>query len=152
MRVGRWTTGVTREALQPCLRAICYRQKSDRDERQNLETRPGRDDYPLCASLPGGEGIILRGDRWTTGVTREALQPHLGAICYRQKSDRGARQLSLKTRPGRDGYLLCAPLPGGQGIILRGGRWTTGVTREALQPHLRAINYRQKSDRGARQA
>ena len=59
---------------------------------------------------------------------------------------------SLETPPGRDRYLLCAPLPGGQGRISRGGRWMTGVTRETLQPHLRAIRYRQKGDRGARQA
>ena len=47
---------------------------------------------PLFAPLPSRQRIILRGDQWTTGVTREAIQPHLRAIYYRRKSDRGARQ------------------------------------------------------------
>ena len=57
----------------------------------SLGTRPNRDEYLLCASLLGGQGMILRGDRWATGVTREALQPHLRAVCYRQESDRDVR-------------------------------------------------------------
>ena len=46
---------------------------------------------PLCPS-PSRLGIILKGHRWTTGVTTEEPQQHLRAIYYRRKSDRDARQ------------------------------------------------------------
>ena len=42
--------------------------------------------FPLCSFSKQAENnieMILRGDRWTTAVTKDALQPHLRAICYR---------------------------------------------------------------------
>ena len=68
----------------------------------------------------------------------QALQPQLGSIrsCLLPTEECPRRTPSPETRPGRVDCLLCVPLPCGQGIILRVDRWTTRVTRDALQPHL----------------
>ena len=80
---------------------------------------------------------------------------HCSLILGLSITDRKVTEAQVKPRDSTkhiEGYTLRTPLPSGQEITLRGDRWTTRVTREALQSHLRAICYRQKSDRGTRQA
>ena len=77
------------------LRVICYRHKSGRDARQARGVDQAETNTSSVPLFQANWNNIeaLRDDRWATGVNRKALQPRLRAICYRQKSDRDARQV-----------------------------------------------------------
>ena len=150
-RGDRWTTGVTIgrhyshiSGLSTTDRRVIEAHAKPRDSTRQRRLPP------LCPSprhtrnnIEGRSMDNRSGQEGTTVTSQGSLLP---------TEEWSRRTPSLETRPGRDYYPLCAPLPSGQGIILRGGRWTTGVTREALQPYLRAICYQKKNVRGARQA
>ena len=51
---------------------------SSATDRRVTEAQANRRDSTMPSRLPpsySGQEMILKGDRWTTGVTREALQP-----------------------------------------------------------------------------